>query len=109
MKPRTVVRVQAPPVTKPGEVLPVRVAISHPMVSGQQNDEQGRRQPRNIITRFEAHGPDGLIIALDLQPAIAANPSLQFWVRAERGMTLRLRWWGDLGFEHEHLHEWVGA
>ena len=101
------VRVQAPPLVTPGETVAIRVAIAHPMVSGQQNDDQGRRQARNILTRFECHGPEGLLWALDMHPAMAANPSLQFYLRPTATMTLRLRWWGDQGFEHEHRHELV--
>lgn len=106
---RPVVRVQAPSDARPGQVVPVRVAMAHPMISGHQNDEQGLRQPRNILTRFECHGPQGLIFSMDLQPAIAANPSVQFWVRMEPAMVLRLRWQGDQGFLHEHRHEWAAA
>lgn len=104
---RPVVRVQTPPVISPGVVIPVRVAIAHPMISGHQNDEQGRRQARNILTRFECHGPQGLLFALDLQPGMAANPSVQFWLKPEGRMTLQLHWWGDHGFEHRHHHELV--
>jgi sulfur-oxidizing protein SoxZ len=109
MSMRPIVRVQAPPDARPGQVVPVRVAIAHPMISGHQNDERGQRQARNIITHFECHGPDGLIFSMDLQPAIAANPSVQFWVRVGAGMVLRLRWQGDQGFVHEHRHEWAAA
>lgn len=104
---RPVVRVQTPTAIVAGTVIPVRVAISHPMVSGQQPDERGRRQPRDILTRFECHGPEGLLIGMDLQPALAANPSVQFWLRPQHSMTLQLRWWGDHGFEHRHEHALV--
>ncbi len=101
------VRVQSPARISPGQTVAIRVAIAHPMVTGQQNDDQGRRQIRNILTRFECHGPAGLLWAMDLHPAMAANPSLQFFLRPSATMTLSLRWWGDQGFEHEHTHELV--
>lgn len=89
-----------------GQELALRVSIAHPMVSSHQLDPQGRRQARRILTRFECHGPDGLIFATRLHPGVAANPSLAFWIRptAPGPLPLRLRWWGDEDFRVERLH-----
>ena len=40
------------------------------------------------------------VIAVDLHPAIAANPYLAFWLRADGPGTLSFEWWGDWGFHH---------
>lgn len=90
-----------------GQPLALRASIAHPMTSDHQVDSQGRRQPRNILTRFECHGPQGLLFAADLHSAVAANPSLEFWLRPTESMTLRLRWTGDQGFVHEAAHELI--
>lgn len=87
-----------------GRPLALRVSIAHPMVTDHQVDAQGRRLGRNILTRFECHGADGLLFAASLHPAIAANPSLQFWIRPHQSQTLRLRWEGDHGFVQEHRY-----
>lgn len=90
-----------------GRPLGLRVSIAHPMVSEHQVDAQGRRQARNILTRFECHGPQGLLFSANLQSAVAANPSLQFWLQPQASMALRLRWLGDGGFLHETVHQLV--
>jgi sulfur-oxidizing protein SoxZ len=41
-----------------------------------------------------------LVIAVDLYPAIAANPYLAFWLRADGPGTLSFEWSGDWGFQH---------
>lgn len=95
-------RVQQSPNPAPhASPVALRATILHPMVSGQQRDDSGRRLARNIITRFECHGPQGLLFAMDLQPALSANPGVEFWLQAESSQRLRLRWTGDHGFEHE--------
>lgn len=78
----------------------LRVTLAHPMENGLRHDGYGNVVPRNLATRFECRLDDALVIAADLYPAIAANPYLAFWVRADRPGTLHFEWWGDNGFHH---------
>lgn len=81
----------------PGEI---RTTLAHPMESGQRADGQGALVPRNLCTRFECRLDGALVFAADLYPAIAANPYLAFWLRADAPGTLVFEWWGDFGFHH---------
>jgi sulfur-oxidizing protein SoxZ len=60
----------------------------------------GQRVPRDIVTRFEARLDGVQVFAVDMFPAITANPYLAFPLRAERNASLQLRWTGDHGFDH---------
>jgi sulfur-oxidizing protein SoxZ len=81
-----------------GEAFQVRATIAHPMETGYRTDDQGRLLPRDILLRFSAHYAGAPVFSADLFPAIAANPSLSFFVRAVETGPLTLNWVGDHGF-----------
>lgn len=82
---------------EPGEL---RATLGHPMESGLRHDGHGKVVPRNLVTRFECRLDGTLVFGADLYAAIAANPYLAFWVRADGPGTLSFEWWGDAGFNH---------
>jgi len=82
---------------QPGEV---RVTLGHPMENGLRHDGFGNVVPRSIVTRFECQLDGRLVFAADLYTAIAANPYLAFWLRADGPGTLSFEWTGDWGFSH---------
>lgn len=102
--------IDKPERAKPGEVVRIRAMIGHPMESGFRVDAQGKLVPRQIIRRFTCHlaaatgastGGGELVFRADFRPAVAANPSVTFFVVAPAASgTLTLRWSGDEGFEH---------
>ena len=81
----------------PGEL---RVTLGHPMENGMRHDGYGNVVPRSVVTRFECKLDGALVIAVNLYPAIAANPYLAFWLRADGPGTLSFEWSGDWGFQH---------
>ena len=81
----------------PGEL---RVTLGHPMENGLRHDGYGNVVPRSVVTRFECKLDGALVIAVNLYPAIAANPYLAFWLRADGPGTLSFEWSGDWGFQH---------
>ena len=81
----------------PGEI---RVTLAHPMENGLRPDGLGNVVPRALVTRFECQLDGRLVFAADLYPAIAANPHLAFWLRADGPGTLSFEWLGDWGFQH---------
>jgi len=83
----------------PGEIVEVKLLISHPMESGQRKDETGQIVKRNIIHSFRCTYDGVEVLRLDLHPAIAANPYLAFSVRAEKSGTVEMRWVDDEGVE----------
>jgi sulfur-oxidizing protein SoxZ len=80
-----------------GEIIEVRLLISHPMESGQRRGPTGAAYPRDIIHSLRATFNGALVLELDLYPAIAANPFFAFTLQAERSGTLLLTWIDDHG------------
>ena len=81
----------------PGEIVEVKLLISHPMESGQRRDETGQIVPRNIIKEFRCTYGEAEVLHLELHPAIAANPYLAFSLRAEKSGTVSMTWVDDEG------------
>ena len=98
MSARTLIKV--PKTAHPGEVIGISAIIGHPMESGFRPGADGRRLPRNIITRFSCHYDDALVFAAEFSPAISANPLIAFHTVAVASGTLRLSWEGEQGFRH---------
>ena len=98
MSTRTVITL--PPVLRAGEPFEVQVLIAHPMETGHRRDADGRLLPRDIVRRFSCSWNGERIIAVELFPAIAANPYLEFSAWALDSGTLDFVWEGDHGFQH---------
>ena len=93
--------VNAPKTARRGDVVEIKVLIMHPMETGFRPGPNGRIIPRNIIERFTATWNGTEIFAMDMSPAIAANPFVSFFAEARESGTLILRWTGDEGFAAE--------
>ncbi|TAJ87816.1 MAG: thiosulfate oxidation carrier complex protein SoxZ [Reyranella sp.] len=94
--------VNAPKTARRGDVIEIKALILHPMETGFRPGPNGRILPRNIIERFTATWNGTEIFAMDMSPAIAANPFVSFFARANDSGTVVLRWTGDEGFAAEH-------
>lgn len=93
-------RLTLPERLRAGEDFEVRLLLQHPMETGQRVDGEGRRLPRDIVTEVEALLDGQRVWRAQLQPAVAANPYLAFWLRVERAGVLEIFWRGDRAFEH---------
>jgi sulfur-oxidizing protein SoxZ len=80
-----------------GDIVEVRALVSHIMETGQRRDAQGNVIPRKIINRFTCTVAGKDVFAVDLEPAIAANPYMQFKFRAEESGPVVLTWIDDDG------------
>jgi sulfur-oxidizing protein SoxZ len=93
-----------PPGLRRGEAFEVKTLVSHPMETGHRVDSEGRRIPRNALTRLECRLNGSLAFAADLHPAVAANPYIAFWLKtdssAPAASTLAVTWRGEAGFDH---------
>lgn len=94
-------RVKAPRTASPGEVVEIKTLINHSMESGQRKDKDGNPIPRQIINRFEALFNGTQVFAVDLAPAISANPYLSFYARMEESGEFVFRWHDDDGSVYE--------
>jgi sulfur-oxidizing protein SoxZ len=82
-----------------GEIIDIRTLISHTMESGQRRDGDGNVIPRNIIHTFRCEFEGEVVFECDMEPAISANPYMQFTVKPERSGTLTFTWIDDDGEE----------
>ena len=90
-------RVKAPKEASKDEVITVKTLISHKMESGQRKDKEGNLIPRQIINHFEAKYNGETVFEVDIEPAISANPYLQFNMRAEEPGEFEFIWTDDDG------------
>ncbi len=90
-------RVKLPKDAKKGEVIVIKTLISHVMETGLRKDEAGNTIPRKIINKFTCAFNGKTVFSVDLEPAVAANPYLQFTARVEESGTFRFSWFDDDG------------
>lgn len=90
-------RVKAPKEASKDEVVTVKTLISHKMESGQRKDKEGNLIPRQIINHFTAKFNGETVFEVDIEPAISANPYLQFNMRAEEPGEFEFIWTDDDG------------
>lgn len=92
-----VARIQVPGTAQRGEVITVRVAVQHPMETGFRYDHMGRRIPKNVINTLVCRYNAVEVFRAELGSGIAANPYLQFHLRADASGELVFEWIDDLG------------
>lgn len=82
---------------KKGDIVEVKALVAHIMESGQRKDKDGNPIPRNIINKFACEVNGKLVFSCDLEPAVSANPYMQFKFRAEESGKVVLTWIDDGG------------
>ncbi len=80
-----------------GEVIEIKVLISHPMESGQRRDAMGHAIPRDIIHSLTCTWDDEVVLDADLFPAITANPFFAFTALAEKSGKITITFTDDHG------------
>lgn len=98
-KPRPRVRVDTNP--KAGEPQVIKTLISHKMESGQRKDKEGNPIPRKIINKFTATFNGETVVAVDLEPAVSANPYFEFTAAFPESGELLFQWHDDDGSVYE--------
>ena len=93
-------RVYAPEHARPGEIIPVRAIISHPMETGLRLDELDNWVRQRIVSRFACSFNGQPLFRARLYPAVSANPFFQFHARAQTSGVLDFEWYDtqDLTF-----------
>ena len=74
-------RLRVPANAKKGEVVEVKTLITHPMENGQRKDADGKIVPRLLVNSLAVNYNDKPVMNVRLEPAIAANPYLSFFVK----------------------------
>ncbi len=90
-------RVKVPKKASKGEVITLKTLISHPMESGQRKDKQGNIIPRQIINKFSCEYNGQLVFSCEMDPAVSANPYLEFSAKVEESGSFKFTWVDDDG------------
>ncbi len=80
-----------------GDVIEVKTLVSHVMESGQRRDSAGNVIPRKIINKFTVDLNGKPLFSADIEPAVSANPYMQFRFKAQELGTLTFTWIDDDG------------
>jgi sulfur-oxidizing protein SoxZ len=92
-----VARVQVPKEVKRGELIPVRIAIQHPMETGFRFDHMGKPIPKNVVNTLTCRYNGAEVFRAEMGSGISANPYLQFYTRAVESGELVFEWADDAG------------
>jgi sulfur-oxidizing protein SoxZ len=93
-------RIRLPSRIRPGEVIEVKTLVTHEMESGHRRDASGRLVPRKIVNRLTCDYNGRRVFEAVLEPAIAANPYVAFFLKAGASGTLDFAWTEDDGTVH---------
>ncbi|WP_417769844.1 thiosulfate oxidation carrier complex protein SoxZ [Stappia sp.] len=90
-------RVKVPKTASKDEVIQIKTLISHTMESGQRKDSDGKPIPRKIINKFTCEFNGKTVFECDMEPAISANPYLEFSAKVPESGTFTFTWVDDDG------------
>src|ERR1700758_2552030 len=90
-------RLKLPKEAKKGEGIETKTLLPPLMESGQRKDKDGKPIPRKIINKFVCEFNGKPVFAASLEPAIAANPYMQFHAKVEESGTFKFTWTDDDG------------
>jgi sulfur-oxidizing protein SoxZ len=82
---------------KKGELVEVKALVSHVMETGQRRDSAGKIVPRKILNKFVCTVNGKEVFSADYEPAISANPYIQFKFKAQESGPVVLTWIDDDG------------
>ena len=90
-------RIKVPKKASAGDVIKIKALISHTMESGQRRNKDGEVIPRKIINKFECMFNDEPVFTCDIDPAVSANPFIEFRAKVNESGTFKFRWIDDEG------------
>jgi sulfur-oxidizing protein SoxZ len=82
---------------KKGEIVEVKALVSHIMETGQRKNAKGEVIPRKILNKFTCTVNGKEVFSADFEPAVSANPYIQFKFKAEESGPVVLTWVDDDG------------
>ena len=74
-----------------------RALVQHIMETGQRRDANGNIVPRKILNKFVCTVNGKQVFAADFEPAVSANPYIQFKFKADESGDVVLTWTDDDG------------
>ena len=95
-------RVKVPKKAAAGDVITIKTLISHKMESGRRKDKKsGEFIARKIINNFTADFNGTRVFEAALEPAISANPYIQFTTKVMESGEFHFIWTDDDGSVYE--------
>lgn len=85
------------PQARKGELIEVKALVQHAMESGQRADRNGNAIPRKILNKFTCTVNGKEVFSADFEPAMAANPYVNFKFKAQESGPVVLTWIDDDG------------
>lgn len=82
---------------KKGEIVEVKALVAHIMETGLRKDSAGKAIPRKILNKFSCTVNGKEVFSADFEPAVSANPYIQFKFRAQESGPVVLTWTDDDG------------
>jgi sulfur-oxidizing protein SoxZ len=82
---------------KKGEIVEVKALVAHVMETGQRKDSAGKTIPRKILNKLTCTVNGKEVFSADFEPAISANPYIQFKFKAMESGPVVLTWIDDDG------------
>ena len=82
---------------KKGDLVEVKALVSHVMENGLRRDASGNVVPRKILNKFTCTVAGKQVFAADFEPAVSANPYIQFKFKATESGPVVLTWTDDDG------------
>ena len=90
-------RVKLPKTASKNEIVTIKSLISHDMESGQRKDSSGKIIPRKIINKFTCEFNGKTVFGCNIEPAVSANPYLEFTAKVPENGTFKFTWVDDDG------------
>ncbi len=90
-------RIRLPKSIRAGVPFTVKTRIVHPMHTGLLRDGAGKLVPRRIVNRFAVRFGGEAVLSVDLEPAVSANPYIQFAMAVPGPGLLEFEWFDDDG------------
>lgn len=97
-------RVRVPATARAGDIVTIKTMITHVMETGRRKDAAGALVPRWIINRFTCDFNGVTVIDVTLQPAVSANPFLEFAARVDMSGEFVFAWYDDNGSIYTDRH-----
>jgi len=92
-----IARVQVPSTVKRGEVIPIRIAVQHPMETGFRFDNFGKPIAKNVVNQLVCRYDGVEIFRAQMGSGVAANPFIEFFTLAQASGELVFEWIDDSG------------
>ena len=90
-------RVKLPKSAKAGELVQVKTLAPHVMETGNRKGKDGKPIPRMILNKFTCTVDGTEMFRANMHPAVAANPYITFFIKAEKSGTYEFAWTDDNG------------